>query len=332
MSFVSVIVPAYNAAKTLPTCLQALTNQTVPPEQFEIIVVDDGSIDQTAQVAEAAGARVIRQTNAGAAAARNHGAQLARGDLLLFTDADCIPAPNWVAQMSAPFADPTVAGAKGVYETEEPGLTPRFVQMEYQDKYDRMVNLSSIDFVDTYSAAYRRDIFLQMGGFDTTFPGASVEDQEFSFRLAEAGHRLVFVPQARVAHRHDLTPLEYARRKYFIGYWKSLVIQRHPGKLARDSHTPQLLKVQMGLAGLGTLFILFAGLFQQIRWAWLGLGTLGSLIFSGLPLYRKIWQRDRPVLLIAPWLLLIRAYALGVGFLWGAVRLALVGQLKSDGL
>ena len=75
---------------------------------------------------------------------------------------------------------------------------PRFTQLEYEDRYDRMAGVESIDFVDTYSAAYRRDIFLANGGFDRTFPTASVEDQEFSFRLTEKGYRLVFVPSAKV--------------------------------------------------------------------------------------------------------------------------------------
>ena len=124
------------------------------------------------------------------------------------------------------FVDPTVAGAKGEYQTCQRELVARFVQQEYQDRYDRMARQSQIDFVDTYSAAYRRNIFLAAGGFDTTFPTASVEDQEFSFRLEEQGHRLVFVPGAIVYHQHDRSVGEYVRRKYRIGFWKALVTRR----------------------------------------------------------------------------------------------------------
>jgi glycosyltransferase involved in cell wall biosynthesis len=330
---ISVIIPAYNAAQTLPACLKALSAQTMPADQFEIIVVDDGSTDNTAGIARQAGVRVVSQPNAGAAAARNLGAHFARGDLLLFTDADCLPTPDWVAQMSAPFAaDPTLAGAKGVYRTRQPELTARFVQMEYQDKYDRMLGTERIDFVDTYSAAYRRDLFLQMGGFDTTFPGASVEDQEFSFRLAGAGYRLIFIPEAKVWHTHDRTLAEYARRKFFIGYWKSLVVQKHPTKLIRDSHTPQVLKLQMGLAAMGAGF-LGLGLLRRLRpLAAGGLLAWLALCLSGWPFYRKIIARDPGVLLIAPWLIFIRAWALALGFLLGHFRLRLVRQLKSNRL
>ncbi|MEZ4661013.1 MAG: glycosyltransferase family A protein [Caldilineaceae bacterium] len=180
----SVIIPVYNGAQTIERCLNALAVQSAPAASFELIVVDDGSRDETAQVVQrwrtahpAMDLRLVQQVNAGPAAARNHGARVANTPLLLFTDADCAPRPHWVAALCAPFdvnapmqAANTVAGAKGVYATEQRQLTPRFVQAEYADRYDRMMGLAHIDFVDTYSAAYRRDVFLASGGFDATFP------------------------------------------------------------------------------------------------------------------------------------------------------------------
>src|SRR4029079_18373093 len=174
----------------------------------------------------------------------------ARGDLVLFTDGDCEPAPDWIVQMSAPFADPEVAGARGVYLTRQTALVARFVQQEYQDKYDRTARRSSIDFIDTYSAAYRRAVFLENGGFEGAFSAPSVEDQELSFRLAEKGYRLVFAPQAAVYHQHDSSLGEYIRRKYWIGYWKAFLLRWHPENALGDSHTPPSQRVQMALLGL----------------------------------------------------------------------------------
>jgi lipopolysaccharide/colanic/teichoic acid biosynthesis glycosyltransferase/glycosyltransferase involved in cell wall biosynthesis len=333
---VSVIVPAYNAAAVLPRCLSALARQNFPCDRYEVILVDDGSRDETATVARAAGVRVISQPNAGPAAARNAGAAAATGELLLFTDADCAPEPGWISALAAPFdlqrmvgatlGSATIAGAKGAYLTDQRGAVPRFTQLEYEDRYDRMVGAESIDFIDTYSAAYRRDVFLANRGFDAIFPTASVEDQELSFRLAEKGYRLVFVPEARVYHLHNPTLAAYIRRKFLIGYWKALLARWHPSRLVRDSHTPQALKVQMGLAALFAVAFLTAALTflwsKPLTWAALTLTALSVLAFqvTSLPFLAKVWRRDRGVLLPAVGLLWVRAYALGAGFALGLVR------------
>jgi lipopolysaccharide/colanic/teichoic acid biosynthesis glycosyltransferase/GT2 family glycosyltransferase len=323
---VSVIVPAYNAAATLPECLAALQQQDFPRSQYEIIVVDDGSTDATAALAEAAGANVIRQCNAGPAAARNAGALAACGELLLFTDADCAPEPGWLAALAAALAQPDVAGAKGAYLTRQTAHVPRFTQLEYEDRYDRMAGAASIDFVDTYSAAYRRDVFLTNGGFDTIFPTASVEDQELSFRLAEKGYRLVFVPEARVYHRHNPTLRAYIRRKFYIGYWKALLAAWHPARMVRDSHTPQTLKVQMGLAAaaLGGVALGVAArpVAPKVSRAALAAASIAAVGFqvTSIPFLAKVWRRDPRVLPAAKGMLWVRAVALGAGFAAGLVR------------
>ena len=319
----SVIVPAYQAADSLGLCLDALNAQTVACDLYEVIVVDDGSTDGTGEIARQAGAQVITQRNAGPAAARNAGAAAGSGDLLLFTDADCAPVPGWIAALAIPFADERVAGAKGTYLTSQRALVPRFTQLEYEDRYDRMTGVESIDFVDTYSAAYRRDIFLANEGFDSTFPTASVEDQELSFRLTEKGYRLVFAPAAKVLHHHNHTLSAYIRRKFFIGYWKVLVTRRHPGRAIRDSHTPQALKLQMGLAAVTAIAFLLAALASLASWGLsapvLAVGLLAALSFglTEIPFLAKVWRRDRGVTLPAAGLLWVRAFALGAGFVTG---------------
>ena len=162
--------------------------------------------------------------------------------------------------MLEPFEDPDIAASKGAYLTTQSSLAARFVQIEYEERYDQMRRLAWIDFIDTYSAAYRRPVFVANGGFNTCFPGdSSGEDQELSFRLAESGHKMVFVPEAQVYHRHPATLRAYVRRKYKTGYWKALVLRLHPGKAVEDSHTPGSLKLQLvAVAAAGP--ILLAGL------------------------------------------------------------------------
>jgi lipopolysaccharide/colanic/teichoic acid biosynthesis glycosyltransferase/glycosyltransferase involved in cell wall biosynthesis len=319
-----VIVPAYQAGGTLAACLHALANQDVPRDCYEIIVVDDGSTDRTADIARRAGARTVTQEHAGAAAARNRGAVLARGELLLFTDADCEPVPGWIRALTAPFANPEVAGAKGTYLTRQTGVVPRFTQLEYEDRYDRMRGAARIDFIDTYSAAYRRDVFFANQGFDPSF--WFVEDQEFSFRLAEKGYVLVFAPEAQVYHQHNATLAQYFRRKYHIGEWKVRVTRQHPTQVVQDSHTPEALKAQLILAAC-SLVALAAAMIMSVKrrrmWGpgWLAfLAGLTVFDLTAVPFYRKIYRKDRSLMGPALALTWARALGLGFGFAAGLLR------------
>ena len=181
---ISVIVAVHNAAATLPNCLEALGNQTRAPA--EIIVVDDASTDDTPQVARRCGSLVITtRRQSGLAAARNLGVHAAHGDIVVFTGAGCAPALDWLEQLVRPFFDaqghPTgVIGVQGAYRTHQRTPVARYVQQEYEYKYARMARRSHIDFVATYSAAYRRDVLLDNAGFDPAFRTPSVEDQELT--------------------------------------------------------------------------------------------------------------------------------------------------------
>ncbi|NPA90603.1 MAG: exopolysaccharide biosynthesis polyprenyl glycosylphosphotransferase [Chloroflexi bacterium] len=316
----SVIIPAYNAEDTLEETLKALNRQTVPRDRYEIIVVDDGSTDNTARIAAQYADKVLEQPNQGPAAARNAGVAVASGDIVLFTDADCAPIPEWIERMTAPFEDPDVVGTKGAYLTRQKAPMARFVQQEYEDRYDRMKRFKYIDFIDTYSAAYRRDVFLSNGGFDTVFPVASVEDQEFSFRLAQKGYKMLFVPEARVYHHHNERLWDYIRRKFSIGYYKALLTRWLPERLFHDTHTPPVLKVQILLIGLLILSLIPAILFPWARW--IPAALLGLFYLSSLPFLAKIARRDPAILPYAFIYLPARALALGMGFLAGQISFA----------
>jgi cellulose synthase/poly-beta-1,6-N-acetylglucosamine synthase-like glycosyltransferase len=321
---ISVVVPARNAASTIEGCLLALRQQSLPRDRFEVIVVDDGSTDETASIVERHGVTLVRQAHQGAAAARNKGVDVAEGELLLFTDADCEPAPNWIEEMVRPFEDPTVVGVKGVYRTRQKGLVARFVQCEYEERYELMAKRERIDFIDTYSAGYRRGVFLAHGGFDARFPNASVEDQELSFRLAEEGHKMVFNPRAVVYHRHADSVTAYFKRKFNIGYWKVRVLRTFPGKAVSDSHTPQTLKAQMVLV-LATLALAALGLWRSPFCSIAGLLLL-LFVISVIPFCVKTFRKDPPVGLVSPFLLMVRAVALGLGMVGGACALVFRGE------
>lgn len=317
---VSVVVPAYNAAATIEACVRALANQ-VTTLRYEILVVDDGSDDATGTLASAVGARVIRTTRGRPAAARNVGIAAASGKIICFTDADCEPVANWLEQIVEPLCrDPEIDAAKGSYATRQRALVSRFVQLEYEDKYDLMASAETIDFVDTYSAAYRATTLRTSGGFDPRF--IYLEDQELSFRLAAVGHRMVFQPSAVVYHTHVDSLWAYVRKKFTIGYWKAQVVRRFPQRGVRDSHTPQVMKLQIAISAALLLALVVLGVTAVAEWRVLGVAILAAslavaFLLTTLPFCAKAWPKDRAVAVLAPALLLARALGLGFGTLWG---------------
>ncbi len=314
---IAVVVPAYNAAATLPDTLAALARQTYDAGRVNVVVVDDGSTDDTAAVAARFGATVVRQKNQGPAAARNAGVAASAGDLVVFTDADCVPVPDFLAALTAPFcADPDVAGAQGAYITTQRSLTARFAQLEFEDRYAYAARFPCLDLVATYAAAFRRAAFTQSGGFDTAFTKADNEDTELSYRLCRLGHRLVFAPDARVAHRHPATLGRYLRIKAGRAFWRLRACREHPEKLVRDGYTPPVIRVQTALGALS-----LGGI---VLWPACG-GSLALLaaaavLATSLPFARFAARRDRVVGLLAPGFVLARSLAFAAGALAGAAR------------
>src|SRR5258708_7323681 len=314
---VSIIIPTFNGAPRIGTCLDALLQQ-LAGRDAEILVVNDGSTDNTADVVERySGIRLITQANAGPAAARNRGAREARGKIILFTDDDCVPMLDWLDAMLEPFADPGVVGVRGVYRTHQERLAARFVQIEYEDRYRLMAGLPRIDFVDPYSAAFRRDRFLEMTGYDTSFPVACAEDIELSYRMSARGWKMKFAPAAIVYHTHPDTLWRYLKKKYKFAFWRVLAVRKNPSKAVKDSHTPQVMKLQLLFAPA----LLLAVAFDLLARPAIPASVLVMAIFlvSTLPFALRAIPNDPIVGLLSPALLAARAWAQVLGLTAGLI-------------
>ncbi len=328
---ISIIIPCFNAGTYIHKCLKSLNTQSIDRDRYEVIVVDDGSDDNTADAAAGHCDQIIRTPNKGPASARNTGVRHASGSIVLFTDADCVPFYDWIEQMVAPFSDSGIAGVKGAYRSEQREWVAVFVQTEYEFKYKRLLNEKYIDFIDTYSAGFRRTVFDSVGGFNESYPGASVEDQEFSFRVARAGFKMVFVPDALVMHMHADSLWWYFRKKMNIGYWKVMVLQEHPSKMVKDSHTPQTLKLQLPGAFLTivSLMILPISGFYPLFF---------SILLFLVPALNEILHCYKKTGFVsavrAPLILWIRSIALGMGLIKGLfhslIRRAGLGDITDD--
>ena len=286
---------------------------------------------------------VLTQENRGAAAARNAGVAAAEGEVLLFTDADCRPAPGWAAALVERLeAEPDVVAVTGLQRSDQSSVAARFVQAEYEEKQDQMVSRDAVTFLDTATAGVSADALRRVGGFDESL--RRCEDTDLGFRLAADGGRVVVEPNAAVLHDHVTSAWRYARRKLALGYWGAGVYRLHRDMVADDSRTPwtmraQMIAVPVLIAALLVGFVLLllaeqlpqawrAGAADVTSAAWLVAAAAGAVfVVSSVTFLRYASQHGISVVLLAPFMLLLRALALTAGL---GLGLAHMGRPPRD--
>ena len=218
---VSVVIPVYNGQETLAGCLRALEAQSVPRSSYEIIVVDDGSTDASAAIAEEFDVRLLKQRNLGEAAARNAGTRAAQGQWVAFTDADCVPTRTWLhalLQAVNQNQEGQVAlGAAGpLFGCASQSPAARFVDLSGGLDTEGHLQHPLFPYAPLGNAMYRREALIRVGGLDeryTYYPGPDLHD-----RLLRAhGGTFYFVPRAVVLHHHRSTWKAFWRQQYGYG-------------------------------------------------------------------------------------------------------------------
>jgi len=217
----TVIIPAFNKPDGLRTCLEALQRQTLPSSRFEIIVVDDGSEPSLEPVVKAFDSLLpityIRVQNAGPAAARNHGARLAKGRYLAFTDHDCAPSPGWLAALSEGCRlkpDRMLGGPKQNGLPDNLYSAAHQLASNFAEDWFRRSNGAA--YFTTNNLTVPREAFLGSGGFNESFSFAQ-EDREFGARWRDAGFVMEWVPDAVVVHLHKLSLRTFMRQQFLYG-------------------------------------------------------------------------------------------------------------------
>lgn len=232
---VSVIVPTYKCPNGLPACLEGLASQDYPGDRYEVIVVDDGGRDVPESLVAAfrtrMQVRLLHACHGGPAAARNAGAAVAAGDILAFTDDDCVPAPGWLQALArAHQASPgRLFGGRIVNAlARNPYSTASQLLIDYL--YDYFGEMSRPGgFFTSNNIAVSTEGFRCLGGFDTTFVGPAGEDRDLCDRWVRDGGALCYVPEAIVYHAHPLT---------FTSFW------RLHGRYGRAAYQVRLLRAR----------------------------------------------------------------------------------------
>ncbi len=219
---VSAYVPCYNAERYLAATLRGLFAQTHAID--EIIVVDDGSVDNTAQVAQQFPVKLLRHSaNEGLAAARNTAIRHARHDLIASVDADVVPSPTWLERLLEKFTDTNVAGAGGrCVEQFQTTAADRWRGLHLvQDLGERDCIIAPLDNkgLSGFAAVFRKAAIQQVGGYNERYR-TNWEDWDISVRLREAGYALIYCPDAVAVHMRTDTPMSVVRTAWRWVFWE----------------------------------------------------------------------------------------------------------------
>jgi glycosyltransferase involved in cell wall biosynthesis len=220
-----VVIPTRDRASVLRRCLAAINSQGYP--DYEVIVVDDGSRDDTGEIVvrEFPSIGYLRQPSAGPAAARNRGVKAAGGEVVAFTDDDCLAPSNWLECLADGFArHPEVAGVGGrllaPLEVRETNLLAQYEEYVVKAVYGagdcEIVSGFDCPAGGTNNMAYRRAALETVGGFDEDFRYPAGEDADLKWRLAEAGARFLYIP-VEMTHLQSYTWPSYRRQQMVRG-------------------------------------------------------------------------------------------------------------------
>ena len=227
---ISVVIPVFNAQRTLPGCLASLRAQD--RDDVEVILIDDGSTDGSRQIMERSGFRVLLGDHQGPSAARNRGIAEAAGELVAFTDSDCLVPPHWLTRLEQALRSAGVDGAGGGQRCpdDETAAGRAFQkvmsQLGFVGDYTRNEQqLRAVKHNASCNVLYRKQALQRAGGFRVgLYPG---EDVDLDHRLAKQGCRFVHTPGAEVQHYRPQTLSGFAHMMERYGWCQAVLVRIH---------------------------------------------------------------------------------------------------------
>lgn len=235
----SVIIPVRNRPDEIKRCVRSVYASKFPPNDYEVLVVDNGSTDRTLREAQRAGARTLSVPEPNRSEARNAGARVARGRWLVFTDSDCEVDEEWLAVMAKAVKEAEAGGAEdgrkvgaiaGMIESGAPEtLIEEYIAFRGwidQEKFLTPGRKFSSPFAATANLAIRKATFDEVGGFDPALATAG-QDADWCWRAQAAGWSIDWAPGARVTHYHRATLRDAIRQAHRYGRGNAALFAKH---------------------------------------------------------------------------------------------------------
>jgi glycosyltransferase involved in cell wall biosynthesis len=235
--FVTIIIPVYNSESTLRLCLNSIRDLNYPADRYETIIVDNGSTDSSLEIAARFAVTIVNEHQIkGSYAARNKGIAIANGDIIAFTDSDCIVDNNWLTNLLSNYQDQSIGCFAGSISTYSPSsILEIFSEREGILKQSGALDHPYLPFAQTANAAYRKSVFDQIGLFIPEMKSGG--DAEIAWRMQkQLGLKIHFDTRAVVFHKHRNSLHELGRqfRKYEQG--RNSLQQLYPDLQLESAH------------------------------------------------------------------------------------------------
>jgi len=313
-NIISVVVAAYNSERTISETIEALLSQDWLENKLEIIVVDDGSIDKTAETIKKYPVKYLYQENKGPAAARNYGWKSARGKTICFTDSDCVPEKEWVSKIIKGYTSDDIAGVGGSYDIlNSDSLLARCVHEEIIQRH--LKSPKEVNYLGGFNVSYRHSVLEEVDGFDESYPEASAEDNELAYRIVKKGYRLIFDKDIKVGHYHPTKLSGYLKRQMKHGFWRMKLYRDHPNMSKGDVYAGLLDFIRPPLAVAVTM-ILPAIYFRPMAYLFAFLLAL-QIILQLLTSFTIVKRTKKLKFFYLTFVTFLRDYARGVGMIMG---------------
>ena len=248
---VSVVVCSYNGGRTIRRCLEGLSNLDYP--HYDVIVVDDGSTDDTAAIAGGFACRLIRTENRGLSNARNTGLAAATGEIVAYLDDDAYPDPHWLTFLATTFVTTDYVGVGGPnIAPPEEGAVAQCVDSAPGGPVHVLISDTEAEHIPGCNMAFRRECLQAIGGFDARFRTAG-DDVDVCWRLQERGWRIGFNAAAMVWHHRRNTVRGYWKQQVGYGIAEGILERKWPEKYNLAGHPTWVGRIYgMGFARLLT--------------------------------------------------------------------------------
>ncbi|MCD6460430.1 glycosyltransferase [bacterium] len=245
--FVSVIVPAYNAEKTMALCIESLISQNYPKDKYEIIIVDNNSKDETAKIIKKYPVKYLLEDKMQTSyAARNSGIRHAKGEIIAFTDSDCIADKNWIKEGIKPFYDEKIGGVGGNILSYKPETWIEYHQdrmgiFNQKGSMNKNKLKQKIASIVTANAFYRKSVLNKTDLFDAQL--SSGGDADMSKKVQNStSYKLLYNNSTIVYHKHRSNLLALCEQFHRYGYGNILFVNKYSPEKVADLRKYGLIK------------------------------------------------------------------------------------------